>query len=100
MNNNMTSSSDSLKENLDNYENQSVSAEFEILAKNISDSSEKSDEDWTQEWVLISRCYILPSLAVFGIFFNLVSAGVLVTKKLHLKRSLAKLFAFLNISDS
>ena len=93
MNNNMTSSSDSL-ENLENYENQSESA------KNISDSSEKSDEDWTQEWVLISRCYILPSLAVFGIFFNLVSAGVLVTKKLHLKRSLAKLFAFLNISDS
>ena len=99
MNNNMTSSSDSL-ENLENYENQNESAEFEILAKNISDSSEKSDEDWTQEWVLISRCYILPSLAVFGIFFNLVSAGVLVTKKLHLKRSLAKLFAFLNISDS
>ena len=99
MNNNMTSS-DSLEENLDNYQNQSVSTEFEILAKNISDSSEKSDDDWTQEWVLISRCYILPSLAVFGIFFNLVSAGVLVTKKLHLKRSLAKLFAFLNISDS
>ena len=55
MNNNMTSSSDSLKENLDNYENQSVSAEFEILAKNISDSSEKSDDDWTQEWVLFHR---------------------------------------------
>ena len=89
MNSNMTSS-DSL-ENLDT-DNQSAAIE------NISDS--KKTEDWTQEWVSISRCYILPSLTVFGIFFNLVSAGVLVTKKLHLKRSLAKLFAFLNISDS
>ena len=88
---NMTSS-----DSLENLETDKYN-ESEAL-ENISDS--KKTEDWTQEWVLISRCYILPSLAVFGIFFNLVSAGVLVTKKLHLKRSLAKLFAFLNISDS
>ena len=58
-----------------------------------------SDTDWGQAWVNNCRMYVIPTFVAFGILFNSCSVTVLRKKRLHLKRSLAKLFAFLNISD-
>ena len=70
----------------------------ELTLKN--ETIDNSSGNWSKQLILFSRCYVLPILTMFGLVLNLISAGVLTTKRLQLKRSLAKLFVFLNISDS
>ena len=72
------------------------SEEFTLKNETI----ENPNGNWSKQLILFSRCYVLPILTLFGLVLNLISAGVLTTKRLQLKRSLAKLFVFLNISDS
>ena len=83
--------------NNDTMENiTSESEEFTLKNETI----ENPNGNWSKQLILFSRCYVLPILTLFGLVLNLISAGVLTTKRLQLKRSLAKLFVFLNISDS
>ena len=75
-------------------------SEASSIHDKMSNGTDISEKDWGQEWVYYSRTYVLPTLIPFGILFNVTSVVVLLKKRVHLKRSLARFFAFLNISDT
>ena len=58
-----------------------------------------STSNWAQNSIPFIRCYILPTLILMGVVFNIASILVLEMKRLRMKRSLARLFVCLNISD-
>ena len=55
--------------------------------------------NWGDNWVSTCRIYLLPVFTLSGILINVASIGVLMKKRIRLKRTLTKFFAFLNISD-
>ncbi len=61
---------------------------------------ESTDYLWLAELAkTVARKYIISGMCAVGTVFNLVSAVILLRNGIKLKRSLAILFAFLNISD-
>ena len=92
-----------------NNSNGELSDEEEFFSFNINGSSENfsvevnetqtSESNWAQNSIPIIRQYILPTLIFLGVVFNIASILVLEMKRLRMKRSLARLFVYLNTSD-
>ena len=92
-----------------NNSNGELSDEEDFFSFNINGSSENfsvevnetqtSESNWAQNSIPIIRRYILPTLIVMGVVFNIASILVLEMKRLRMKRSLARLFVYLNTSD-
>ena len=79
-----------------------INGSFENFSVEVNESQTEtptSDSNWAQNSIPIIRRYILPTLIVMGVVFNIASILVLEMKRLRIKRSLARLFVYLNTSD-